>query len=81
MADMPAMKPVDLHGSGLLWLINRQVFHPRGYALAVDPDSKACYLMGDGSKPWEYLTQQADPDNPGAIDEEAHLAQIKALMP
>ncbi len=48
----------DLSTTGLLWLINRMVFHPRGYALAltVTDGGKATgwSLMGDGSEPWEY---------------------------
>lgn len=51
-------RPIDeLRGSGLLWLINASVFHPRGFALAL------CYtgsevigwkLLGDGTEPWQY---------------------------
>lgn len=53
----------DLSDSGLLWLINRTVFHPRGYALAITiADGKATgwSLLGDGSEPWEYGTDGAD---------------------
>jgi hypothetical protein len=47
----------DLRTTGLLWLINRAVFHPRGYALALtveDGEATGWSLMGDGSEPWEY---------------------------
>jgi hypothetical protein len=46
----------DMRDEGLLWLINRVVFHPRGYALAfhLDDDGVATgwSLMGDGSESW-----------------------------
>lgn len=46
----------DLRDSGLLWLINRSVFHPRGFALqlAVNLETGEIIgwrLSGDGSKP------------------------------
>lgn len=48
----------DLSDSGLLWLINRTVFHPRGYALALtvagDGEATGWSLLGDGSEPWQY---------------------------
>lgn len=52
----------DLSSSGLLWLINASVFHPRGFALAVKVvDGKAVgwLLLGDGSEPW-YFDGQRD---------------------
>ena len=45
--------PVDLRADGVLWMINRCVFHPRGFALAID-DAGALTLMGNGSEPWQY---------------------------
>jgi hypothetical protein len=41
-------RPVRLRDDGLLWYINRCVFHPRGYALALD---------GDGSDETDLLRQ------------------------
>lgn len=38
--------PVDLSGDGLLWLINRVVFHPRGFHL--------WYNDADGAFSLEY---------------------------
>lgn len=36
MSTQPGPRPfMDLSESGLLWLINRVVFHPRGLALAL----------------------------------------------
>lgn len=58
MADGVRTRPVDLIDDGLLWLINRVVFHPRGYALAVglDDDGKVSgfELWGNGDEPWGF---------------------------
>lgn len=49
----------ELSDSGLLWLINRVVFHPRGFALTMHRDGidGACVgwsLQGDGSEVWSF---------------------------
>jgi hypothetical protein len=49
----PASVPVDLQADGVLWMINKAVFHPRGFALAIDQHGLLS-LMGDGSEPWTY---------------------------
>ena len=54
-----------LRSEGLLWLINRVVFHPRGFALGLDWPKEAYkedgtvegeptgwVLLGDGSEVW-----------------------------
>lgn len=49
-----------LRPTGLLWLINTSVFHPRGFALALhyphldaaEPDGWV--LNGDGCEPWLF---------------------------
>ncbi|GGZ23357.1 hypothetical protein GCM10010387_15620 [Streptomyces inusitatus] len=46
----------ELPESGLLWLINRSVFHPRGLALALDLDEHG-HVHG-----WQLL--QAAPGEP-----------------
>lgn len=46
-----------LQESGLLWLINRQVFHPYGFALSlVFDDGKfvGVQLLGDGKDTWNF---------------------------
>lgn len=53
------MRPFsELSDSGLLWLINRVVFHPRGLALAVHVDDAGAVegwsLQGDGSEAWSF---------------------------
>lgn len=60
--DDTARPLVDLRTTGLLWLINRTVFHPRGYALAVGEWSvggsevitEGWKLFGDGTQPWQF---------------------------
>lgn len=49
--------PVDLRGDGLLWLINRALLHPRGFALGVNPDDGTFVLYGDGDEPWQYAPE------------------------
>lgn len=47
----------DLRSTGLLWLINSTVFHPRGFALAFtmqDGKPTGWKLLGDGSEPWRF---------------------------
>jgi hypothetical protein len=64
---------VDLQQDSLLWLINRTVFHPRGYALSYNTDTEEFALLGDGSEPWTF---------PGdGASETRHLQRIKDLMP
>lgn len=47
-------RSVDLHEDGLLWLINRCVFHPRGFALGRTPGQDDFTLFGDGEEAWSY---------------------------
>lgn len=70
----------ELAESGLLWWINRCVFHPAGFALALHPADRADLsgpvvgwsLIGDGSKPWRF-----DDD---VVDESALLAKVRELL-
>lgn len=63
--------PVELRADGLLWAINRTLLHPRGFALAVETETGALTLLGDGSETWQY----------GApVDEDAHFADFEALL-
>jgi hypothetical protein len=54
----PAARPwSELRDSGVLWLINRTVFHPRGFALALvmsGGQPVGWKLVGDGSEPWRF---------------------------
>lgn len=65
-----------LSDHGVLWLINRVVFHPRGYALALHYEDGAdepsgWSLLGDGSEVWEFG---------GSHDEDAALRAVEALF-
>jgi hypothetical protein len=50
---------VDLRKDGVLWLINTVVFHPRGFALAVDSETGEFSLLGDGTERWRYEEDKA----------------------
>lgn len=54
----------DFSNDGLLWIINRLVFHPRGYALTFDLEAdgtvSSYYLQGDGKEVWQFT--EADDD-------------------
>lgn len=71
----------ELSPTGLLWLINTTVFHPRGYALALHfddaGDATGWSLMGDGAEPWQFATE-GWPEGQG-ID--AAFTAAKALLP
>lgn len=63
-----------LRSSGMLWLINRVVFHPRGFALAlhVDEDGQVTgwSISGDGTEPWNFTE----------IDDDAGYAAATAFL-
>lgn len=44
---------VDLREDGVLWMINKAVFHPRGYALAVT-EKGDFHILGDGEEVWSF---------------------------
>ena len=58
---MNARQFQEMRDEGLLWLINRVVFHPRGYALAFhfndDGEAIGWSIMGDSSEPWSFGVQ------------------------
>ena len=72
-AEQPPSVPVDLRADGVLWLINRTVFHPRGFALAIDPETRDLSLLGDGTEPWQYAEAMTD-------TEDALFAAAEALL-
>jgi len=61
-APIPPVLPFrDLRSTGTLWAINRTLFHPRGFGLALNyPDASGTgsptgwCLEGDGSEQYEY---------------------------
>ncbi len=63
----------DMRATGLLWLINRVVFHPRGFALAfhvADGEVTGWSLLGDGAEVWRFVCD----------DEDKHFADVAALF-
>lgn len=70
----------ELRDTGLLWLVNKAVFHPRGFALAlfIDDDGEATgwKLEGDGSEPWRY--EGSTPD--GVPLDDAGFARVEAFL-
>ena len=48
----------EMQEAGLLWLVNRVCFHPRGYALAFHKDADGAVsgwsMLGDGSEVWTF---------------------------
>jgi hypothetical protein len=59
MSEASPVRPLsELSDAGLLWLINRAVFHPRGFALALHSDGNGVVtgwqLQGDGSEEWSF---------------------------
>lgn len=53
----------ELRETGLLWLINRTVFHPRGFALALvrrEGEIIGWRLLGDGSEVWSMAGPEDD---------------------
>lgn len=78
-ADVELRPFEELRDTGLLWLINKVLFHPRGYAIAIaiaiDGTGHALgwSLEGDGSEPWRF-----EDDEQGFRAAEATLAQHRA---
>lgn len=63
MREEPMRQWGDLRDSGLLWLINRVVFHPRGFALALcmeDGEPAGWRLLGDGAEVWTFNDEEDD---------------------
>lgn len=65
------LRVVDLSKDGLLWLVNAQVFHPRGYSLGLT-DGGNFVLQGDGSTPWAPVALKIAAKK---------LAAVKTVMP
>jgi hypothetical protein len=60
--EVPARSFTEFRELGLLWLVNRQVFHPRGYALAFnmgkDGEVLGWTILGDGSEAWTFASEE-----------------------
>lgn len=56
---VPAFDFRRLSEYGVLWLVNRAVFHPRGFALSLvyadgEPEPYGWTIEGDGTEPWRF---------------------------
>jgi hypothetical protein len=65
----------ELRGSGLLWLINRVVFHPRGLALAL------CQEEGGEITGWQLLAAgEGEPFSFTNRDDETGFRRAEATL-
>ena len=82
IAERPVLDLSALRPTGILWAINRHIFHPRGYAFALNwpdganpdtdrPDGFTIY--GDGLEPWNF---QPDTDDGGFTQFQAFIAGL-----
>lgn len=69
----------DLSPTGLLWLINRTVFHPRGLALALhrgdDGKIVGWTVDGHGGEVWSFAP---DDDDEGFERADRFLRQVRS---
>lgn len=70
---MKQMTRVNLRKHGILWMINKAIFHPRGFALAVDERGEF-YIQGDGTEVWRFADEN---DEEGFEDFEALMNKLK----
>ena len=75
MIDDMSRPFAELSDSGILWAINRALFHPRGFALALCRDGDGHVtgwrILGDGTEPWVY-----EP----SVSEDQHFADFEATL-
>lgn len=63
MEDNNPSTPADLHDDGILWMLNRTVFHPRGFAAGFDPVTGNFQIFGDGTESWNYAESMEQAEN------------------
>lgn len=85
----------ELRDTGLLWLINKALLHPRGYALALHyevgedgtmnvDNCTGWSIMGDGTEPWHYSMDpptEEERQKYGALSQEELFQKVKELLP
>lgn len=75
MPDNPPRPFAELSNAGVLWAINRTLFHPRGYALALCHDGDGGVIgwrvLGDGTEPWVYQS---------SVDEDRRFADFESTL-
>lgn len=68
----------QLSETGMLWLINRVAFHPRGFALGINYDGEGNVtgwsMLGDGEEVWSFSDDMDDAFFPKA---EAFLNSLR----
>jgi hypothetical protein len=60
--ETPLFDIADLMDQGVLWAVNRAVFHPRGFALKLHVEGRNVLgwsIEGDGSEPWHMALDDA----------------------
>lgn len=75
MSDVTSMRQrpfEDLSDSGVLWAINRVLFHPRGYALTLvfneEGAATGWYIQGLGKEVWSF-DERTDDERFAAFEE------------
>jgi hypothetical protein len=58
-SSVPTRPLRELMDSGMLWLINRSTFHPRGFSLVLETDDNTgdvigWKLLGNGQELWSF---------------------------
>jgi len=76
MAELTSRSFKEFRDSGLLWLVNKTVFHPRGFALCLFVDQETGEvsgwdLIGDGEESWTFSD---------TMDEDEHFRNVKRLL-
>ncbi len=63
-AALPLLDMHEMRSTGVLWAINRYLFHPRGYALALtfaeDGSYEGWQLLGDGTDVWSFAEDEQE---------------------
>lgn len=79
---MKAQPFAKLADSGVLWLVNRVVFHPRGFAIRIHTDeagdATGWSIDGAGREPWAFLSEVDDAKFQAV---EALLAEVRSETP
>lgn len=73
-APGPGLPFAAFQAAGFLWLVNRVVFHPRGYALVfhmTNGEVTGWSLDGDGEEVWTFGDE---------IHEDSMFAKVKELL-
>lgn len=81
---MPARPFTDLSTSGLLWLINRTTFHPRGFALSLHTDDQGnvtgwTLLAHPAGEPYSF-PPEVDKEYAAHAEDTISTARLDALL-